>query len=38
VPPTSVDKDNTSKDLNKCCGGAGNKVGLVDRSGAVPKL
>jgi hypothetical protein len=24
--------------LNKCCSGGGNKVGLVDRSGAAPKL
>lgn len=38
VPPTSIDKDNSSKDLNKCCGGGNKQVGLVDRSGAAPKL
>jgi primary-amine oxidase len=26
VPPTSVDRDVTSRDLNKCCGGEGKKV------------
>jgi primary-amine oxidase len=38
VPPTSLDKDKTSKDLNKCCGGGNKQVGLVDRSGAAPRL
>lgn len=37
VPPTSVDKDNTSRDLNKCCGG-GNKGDQGERGGVAPKL
>jgi len=37
VPPTSVDKDNSSKDLNKCCSGS-SRDGQADRTGASSRL